>query len=153
MSYCHSMHFLRERKKTLYTFLYVFPDIWSFCARCHQSDITLAVPTIVPLHWIQKCVTLLDSIFVRLVRPHPCSLCILISMALIRILVKKNIVDVKNYSVVAKNYILTPVSQYKRSKVLPSIQRIIFKCVVSQLLLLLPPNLDLDIPKKVNLTT
>ena len=74
-------------------------------------------------------------------------------MALIRILVKKNIVDVKNYSVVAKNYILTPVSQYKRSKVLPSIQRIIFKCVVSQLLLLLPPNLDLDIPKKVNLTT
>lgn len=117
-------------------------------ARCQPSDITLA------LYY--------SGLYAKMSNPFgqylchissPCSLCILISMALIRILVKKNIVDVKNYSVVAKNYILTPVSQYKRSKVLPSIQRIIFKCIVSQLLLLLPPNLDLDIPKKVNLTT
>ena len=86
----------RERQKKHCTLFYVFFRIFGhfFCIKKRQmppkryNDITLAVPTIVPLHWMQKYLTLLDSIFVRLVWPRPCSLCILISMAWIQILVK-----------------------------------------------------------------
>ena len=49
--------FFERGKKILYTFLHVFPDIWSFfyIKKCQMppkryNDITLAVPTIVPLH-------------------------------------------------------------------------------------------------------